>query len=34
MRERAVAVGGQLEAAKLTGGGFRVRACLPFRGTS
>jgi signal transduction histidine kinase len=34
MRERAVALGGRLEAGKRTGGGFRVRAFLPFRGTS
>jgi signal transduction histidine kinase len=34
MRERAVALGGQLEAGKLAGGGFRVCASLPFGGTS
>jgi signal transduction histidine kinase len=34
MRERAVAFGGQLEAGKRTGGGFRVRASLPFGGAS
>jgi len=32
MRERALAFRGQLEAGKLTGGGFRVRASLPFGG--
>jgi signal transduction histidine kinase len=30
MRERAVAVGGTLEAGPSAEGGFRVRACLPF----
>jgi signal transduction histidine kinase len=34
MRERALALGGQLEAGKRTGGGFRVRASLPFGGAS
>jgi signal transduction histidine kinase len=34
MRERALALGGQLEAGRRTGGGFRVRACLPFGGLS
>jgi signal transduction histidine kinase len=32
MRERALAFGGQLEAGKRSGGGFRVRASLPFGG--
>jgi signal transduction histidine kinase len=34
MRERAQALGGQLEAGKRTGGGFWVRASLPFGGAS
>jgi signal transduction histidine kinase len=34
MRERAVALGGQLEAGKRTGSGFRIRASLPFGGAS
>jgi signal transduction histidine kinase len=34
MRERALALGGQLEAGKRAGGGFRVRASLPFGGAS
>jgi signal transduction histidine kinase len=34
MRERALALGGQLEAGKRTGGGFLVRASLPFGGAS
>jgi signal transduction histidine kinase len=34
MRERALALGGQLEAGRRAGGGFRVRASLPFRGAS
>jgi signal transduction histidine kinase len=34
MRERALAMGGQLEAGKRTGGGYRVRASLPFGGAS
>jgi signal transduction histidine kinase len=34
MRERALALGGTLEAGKRTGGGFRVRASLPFGGAS
>jgi signal transduction histidine kinase len=34
MRERALAFGGQLEAGKRPGGGFRVRASLPFGGAS
>jgi signal transduction histidine kinase len=34
MRERALSLGGQLEAGKLAGGGFRVRASLPFGGAS
>jgi signal transduction histidine kinase len=34
MRERALALGGQLEAGKRIGGGFRVRASLPFGGAS
>jgi signal transduction histidine kinase len=34
MRERALALGGQLEAGHRTGGGFRVRASLPFGGAS
>jgi signal transduction histidine kinase len=34
MRERALALGGQLEAGRRTGGGFRVRASLPFGGAS
>jgi signal transduction histidine kinase len=34
MRERAVALGGQLEAGKRAGGGFLVRASLPFGGAS
>jgi signal transduction histidine kinase len=34
MCERAVALGGQLEAGTLAGGGFRVCASLPFGGTS
>jgi signal transduction histidine kinase len=34
MRERAQALGGQLEAGKRTGGGFGVRASLPFGGAS
>jgi signal transduction histidine kinase len=34
MRERALALGGELEAGKPTGGGFRVRASLPFGGAS
>ena len=32
MRERAVAVGGWLEAGPGPDGGFRVRACLPTQG--
>jgi signal transduction histidine kinase len=34
MRERALALGGQLEAGTRTGGGFRVSASLPFGGAS
>jgi signal transduction histidine kinase len=34
MRERARALGGHLEAGERTGGGFRVRASLPFGGAS
>jgi signal transduction histidine kinase len=34
MRERAVTLGGQLEAGKRTGGGFQVCASLPFGGAS
>ena len=34
MRERALALGGQLEAGNRRGGGFRVRASLPFGGAS
>jgi signal transduction histidine kinase len=34
MRERALALRGQLEAGKLPRGGFRVHASLPFGGTS
>ena len=34
MRERALALGGELVAGMRTGGGFRVRASLPFRGAS
>jgi signal transduction histidine kinase len=34
MRERALALGGRLETGRLPGGGFRVRASLPFRGTA
>jgi signal transduction histidine kinase len=34
MRERAQALGGELEAGKRTGGGFGVRASLPFGGAS
>jgi signal transduction histidine kinase len=34
MRERALALGGELEAGQRTGGGFRVRASLPFGGAS
>jgi signal transduction histidine kinase len=34
MRERALAFGGQLQAGRRTGGGFRVRATLPFGGVS
>jgi signal transduction histidine kinase len=34
MRERALALGGQLEAGRRAGGGFRVRASLPFGGAS
>ena len=34
MRERALGLGGRLEAGKLPGGGFRVRASLPFGRTS
>jgi signal transduction histidine kinase len=34
MRERAVALAGRLEAGGRTGGGFRVRASLPFGGAS
>jgi signal transduction histidine kinase len=34
MRERALALGGQLEAGKRAGGGFRVCAILPFGGRS
>jgi signal transduction histidine kinase len=34
MRERALALGGELEAGKRTGGGFGVRASLPFGGAS
>jgi signal transduction histidine kinase len=34
MRERALALGGQLEAGNRSGGGFRVRASLPFGGAS
>jgi signal transduction histidine kinase len=29
MRERALAVGGRLEAGPAPGGGFRVAGCLP-----
>jgi signal transduction histidine kinase len=34
MRERALALGGELEAGRRSGGGFRVRAWLPFGGPS
>jgi signal transduction histidine kinase len=34
MRERALALGGALRAGPRTGGGFRVRASLPFRSGS
>jgi signal transduction histidine kinase len=34
MRERALALGGELEAGRRTGGGFRVRGSLPFGGPS
>jgi signal transduction histidine kinase len=34
MRERALALGGQLQAGRRNGGGFRVRASLPFGGAS
>jgi signal transduction histidine kinase len=34
MRERALALGGRLEAGRRTGGGFQVRASLPFGGAS
>jgi signal transduction histidine kinase len=34
MRERALALGGQLEAGERIGGGFRVSASLPFGGAS
>jgi signal transduction histidine kinase len=34
MRERALALGGHLEAGKRTSGGFRVSASLPFGGAS
>jgi signal transduction histidine kinase len=34
MRERVLAFGGQLEAGRRPGGGFRVRASLPFGGAS
>jgi signal transduction histidine kinase len=34
MRERALNLGGQLEAGRRTSGGFRVRASLPFGGAS
>jgi signal transduction histidine kinase len=34
MRERAVALGGELEAGRRSRGGFRVRASLPFGGPS
>jgi signal transduction histidine kinase len=34
MRERASALGGELEAGPLPGGGFRVRARLPLDGTA
>jgi signal transduction histidine kinase len=34
MRERALALGGRLDAGRRTGGGFRVRASLPFGGAS
>jgi signal transduction histidine kinase len=32
MRERALAVGGRLEAGPAPGGGFRVAGCLPLAG--
>ncbi len=32
MRERAAALGGELQAGPRPGGGFRVRACLPLDG--
>jgi signal transduction histidine kinase len=34
MRERATALGGELEAGPLPGGGFRVRATLPLDGAA
>jgi hypothetical protein len=34
MHERALALGGQLEAGRRARGGFRVRASLPFGGAA